>query len=254
MPSAAGATGRAASPSTPAARSRAAATGSATRPSWPPALQKDPRFARCMTRKLLTYALGRGMEDERQAGAGPADRTLRGRRLPLPQPGRDHRGQPADDHARGQERAMSDQTSDRTRRSFAPVRGFTLSRRAALRGLGVSMALPWLEAMAPRRAPAQAAAPLRFLTVFAPARDAHAGLDPQDRPAPTTPLHAHPAAAGGPACRVQRGLRAGQLPGQHHHQGVRRLARAGHRGPADPGAAALHRQQGHPERRSPSTR
>jgi hypothetical protein len=27
------------------------------------ALQKDPRFARCMTRKLLTYALGRGMEE-----------------------------------------------------------------------------------------------------------------------------------------------------------------------------------------------
>jgi hypothetical protein len=27
------------------------------------ALQKDPRFGRCMTRKLLTYALGRGMEE-----------------------------------------------------------------------------------------------------------------------------------------------------------------------------------------------
>jgi hypothetical protein len=26
------------------------------------ALQRDPRFARCMTRKLLTYALGRGMQ------------------------------------------------------------------------------------------------------------------------------------------------------------------------------------------------
>jgi hypothetical protein len=27
------------------------------------ALQKDPRFGRCMTRKLLTYAMGRGMEE-----------------------------------------------------------------------------------------------------------------------------------------------------------------------------------------------
>jgi hypothetical protein len=45
---------------------------------------------------------------------------------------------------------------------------FTLSRRAALRGLGVTMALPWLEAMEPRQARAQAAAPLRFLTVFQP--------------------------------------------------------------------------------------
>lgn len=43
-----------------------------------------------------------------------------------------------------------------------------LSRRAALRGLGVTMALPWLEAMAPRKASAQAAAPLRFLTMFQP--------------------------------------------------------------------------------------
>jgi hypothetical protein len=26
------------------------------------ALQKDPRFARCLTRKLMTFALGRGLE------------------------------------------------------------------------------------------------------------------------------------------------------------------------------------------------
>jgi hypothetical protein len=43
-----------------------------------------------------------------------------------------------------------------------------LSRRACLRGLGVSMALPWLEAMAPARARAQAKAPLRFAVVYAP--------------------------------------------------------------------------------------
>ena len=43
-----------------------------------------------------------------------------------------------------------------------------ISRRAALRGLGVSMALPWLEAMAPRRASAQAKGPLRFAVVYAP--------------------------------------------------------------------------------------
>jgi hypothetical protein len=43
-----------------------------------------------------------------------------------------------------------------------------LSRRTVLRGLGVSLALPALDAMAPRRALAQADKPLRFLTVTAP--------------------------------------------------------------------------------------
>jgi hypothetical protein len=47
------------------------------------------------------------------------------------------------------------------------MKSLTISRRACLRGLGVSMALPWLEAMAPRRASA-AAAPLRFLTYYVP--------------------------------------------------------------------------------------
>ncbi len=46
-------------------------------------------------------------------------------------------------------------------------RKLSLSRRAVLRGLGASLALPWLEAM--RAPPARAAGkPLRFLTVFAP--------------------------------------------------------------------------------------
>jgi hypothetical protein len=48
------------------------------------------------------------------------------------------------------------------------IRTLSLSRRACLRGVGAALALPWLEAMAPRRARAAAAGPLRFLTVFAP--------------------------------------------------------------------------------------
>jgi hypothetical protein len=43
-----------------------------------------------------------------------------------------------------------------------------LSRRTVLRGLGVSMALPALEIMEPRRALAQAGTPLRFLVCYAP--------------------------------------------------------------------------------------
>ena len=45
-----------------AASCRAPIWRSTARPRWPQALQKDPRFARCLTRKLLTFALGRGME------------------------------------------------------------------------------------------------------------------------------------------------------------------------------------------------
>jgi hypothetical protein len=43
----------------------------------------------------------------------------------------------------------------------------TLSRRACLKGAGVALALPWLEAMAPRRASAQTKA-LRLAVVYAP--------------------------------------------------------------------------------------
>jgi hypothetical protein len=48
------------------------------------------------------------------------------------------------------------------------ARKLTLSRRACLRGLGASLALPWLEAMQARPARAAGPKPLRFLTVFAP--------------------------------------------------------------------------------------
>ncbi len=44
----------------------------------------------------------------------------------------------------------------------------TLSRRAALKGLGVSMGLPFLEAMQPHKASAAAVGPLRFMCVYSP--------------------------------------------------------------------------------------
>ena len=48
------------------------------------------------------------------------------------------------------------------------MKRFQLSRRACLKGLGVSMGLPFLEAMLPRAARAAAATPLRFLCVYSP--------------------------------------------------------------------------------------
>ena len=47
------------------------------------------------------------------------------------------------------------------------MKNFRLSRRACLKGLGVSMALPALEIMQPRKAHAQASA-VRFLVVYSP--------------------------------------------------------------------------------------
>jgi hypothetical protein len=63
---------------------------------------------------------------------------------------------------------MSDKKAPAPRATTDRLRKLSLSRRACLRGLGASLALPWLEAMAPRRARAAGPKPLRFLTVFAP--------------------------------------------------------------------------------------
>jgi hypothetical protein len=48
------------------------------------------------------------------------------------------------------------------------VKRLQLSRRTVLRGAGVSMALPWLEIMEPRRAQAQTSSAVRFLVCYAP--------------------------------------------------------------------------------------
>src|SRR5688572_25746675 len=48
------------------------------------------------------------------------------------------------------------------------MKSFRLSRRACLKGLGVSVALPWMEIMEPRKAFAQPSAPLRYLAVYSP--------------------------------------------------------------------------------------
>ena len=201
------------------------------------ALQKDPRFARCLTRKLLTYALGRGMEAADAPALDHLSGAIRGGRLPLPGSGRDHRHQPADDHA-GRARASHEHHEKLAAVADGPVlRGLGASHGAALAGGDGRPAGPG------RRRPK----PLRFLTVFAPHgihmpawTPKHDGRRLRLTPIlqPLGPLRA----------AVQRDLRPGQLPGQHHHQGVRRLARPRHRRAAHPVAAAVHRQQGHPER------
>ena len=112
--------------------------------------------------------------------------------------------------------------------------GFRLSRRAVLRGLGVSMALPALEIMQPRRALAQAAKPLRFLTVYSPNGFLMNKWKPTATGAnfPTPPLLAKLEPFRG---RLQHDLRSGQLPGQPQ-RGVRWLAHPRLRRDADPDA------------------
>ncbi len=57
---------------------------------------------------------------------------------------------------------------------------WSLSRRAALRGLGTLVALPVLDAMAPRMARAQAVAPQRFIAFYVPCGMHMAAFTPPD--------------------------------------------------------------------------
>ena len=106
-------------------------------------------FVDNLCRKLLAYALGRSlMLSDEPADRGDA-RQARPRRLSLQHPGREHRHSPQfltsevsrSSSPRGEEHEHSSE-----RRA--------ISRRTVLRGVGVTMALPWLESL-----PALAAAP-----------------------------------------------------------------------------------------------
>ncbi len=101
-------------------------------------LARRGAFARCLTEKLLTYALGRGLERADRREVDRIARRARPPRLSVFGPG----------HGRGRERAVPASPifhQDRGQ-TMIPQR---LSRRTALRGLGVSVALPLLEAMRP---------------------------------------------------------------------------------------------------------
>ncbi len=116
-------------------------------------LTKIKPFARCLTEKLMTYALGRGLEYqdrcvvEKVADSVLADGGkfstlgLRDRpQRPLPEEGR--------------------------RRECLAMK--PMSRRTILRGLGTAIALPWLEAMAPDRRRRPAPLPKRMAFFYVP--------------------------------------------------------------------------------------
>ena len=143
----------------------------------PAELQEDPanarptQFARCLAEKMLTYALGRGVESyDRRAVDGIVD-AARSATIIGSRPGAGDR----------QERPVPEA---RARRKAMQMTG-TISRRTVLRGLGTAVALPWLEAMTPRTAGRPIGRPARARPAHGvplrPQRHPHARLDAASR-------------------------------------------------------------------------
>ena len=98
---------------------------------------KKDQFSRCLTEKVLTYALGRGLEYYDRCAVDEIMEALEQGRIPVFDSdywGDQERTIPEANHARGP--AMSD--------------GLRISRRTMLRGVGTAVALPFLDAMMPR--------------------------------------------------------------------------------------------------------
>ena len=95
------------------------------------------KFLRCLTAKMLTYALGRGLEPYDQRTMDKIAKTVSQRQYKF--------------SALVVEIIKSDPFQKRrSPRENTMKRGFPISRRSLLRGLGAAIALPWLEAMSPR--------------------------------------------------------------------------------------------------------
>ena len=93
-------------------------------------------FVRCLAEKMLTYALGRGVEYSDKCTVDDIAKAMRAKRLQVLEldPG-DRPQRPLSEAPRHREQAMSE--------------AWRISRRTVLRGLGTAVALPLLDAMAP---------------------------------------------------------------------------------------------------------
>ena len=161
MRSAAGATTTRATPSTRAARCPTARPSTASA-ELRAALLADARvFAGTFTEKLLTYALGRGLAALRHARRSWDTPRSGRRRISVRVDRARHRSTAGD--------AVHDAARDRGGSQMF-VTQKALPRRTVLRGLGIAIALPFLEAMVPAMtALAQGGAPpLRFGAVYVP--------------------------------------------------------------------------------------
>ena len=124
-------------------------------------LARPELFVGTMTEKLLTYALGRGLDASRHAGGSRDSSHRPPRRLPVLVP----------DPRRREQRAVSDAHENGGAVTAMFITKISLPRRTFLRGVGASVALPLLDAMVPaltahREDGGEAA--LRFGAVFVP--------------------------------------------------------------------------------------
>ena len=141
-----------------------------------PARPTKTNSLKCLTEKMLTYALGRGLERYDRPAVQSIARRTGGGRVSFLVAGDEHR----------REHAVPDAPR---RRTEIMITRKHLPRRTFLRGLGTAIALPVLDAMMPAFAVAGARslnAPLRMAFAYVPERHHHEGLDARRRQAPTS--------------------------------------------------------------------
>ncbi len=124
----------------------------------PSCIARRDAFARCLAEKMLTYALGRGLERSDRRAVDRIVQQARAGTVPVLGPGARHR----------RERTVPRAHEEWRHAMRRPSR---IARRTALKGLGVSIALPMLEAMRlgpARRVGRSRSVPLRVAFVYVP--------------------------------------------------------------------------------------
>ena len=151
-------------------------------------LEGRPRGLRaCLTTKLLTYALGRGLERYDTKTVKRIAEQPAGEGLPVLGPGARDRQEPSVSVAATGSEWISTQMHRTRERSSEPAmivtRRSTCHRRTFLKGMGAAVALPMLDAMTPALRPSAApragAAPARLH--LRPERHHHGRLDAERR-------------------------------------------------------------------------
>ena len=122
-------------------------------------------FVDNLCRKLLAYALGRSLLPSDDETIERHAHAAGGRRRPIRQSGREHRHQPAvPEQASRKRNRRRNEDHERIRAGTeASGRASQASRRTFLRGVGVTMALPWLESVPVWGAAADGRRPARAL-------------------------------------------------------------------------------------------
>ena len=122
-----------------------------------------------MTEKLLTYALGRGLDEHDMPAVRAIVRDAAARRLPVLVARARHRQRACRFRCVRRRRSVASRTSGES--SYVHHPELSLPRRTFLRGMGATLALPLLDAMVPAltaTAKTAASAAPRFGAVYMP--------------------------------------------------------------------------------------